>query len=437
MPLNPRNYERNGDGSAVDDPYSSSSFQDDNSNYNYARLQWPYVEVAGQRKIESIFFEKGATIHFEKLRGLPSWTLLYDRSDRTRVASILYNVVSTAQAAQRQLTAAEIDALSEHADASARKLVWVAPMTIVSSAAFIFKGMKTYKFPFYQPKMEKFNPFYFPTASKPLIKGAPASIAWHCVRSMVYVPLLWSASFVFMTSIASTSFQAHILRDSRLGNVMAAIQSNAKAHVSQNQQMRAGSKPVPRTFQPPRDDAPQGYGAGGSTDVSGSASDKYSGATGTWGASPSRQSQWGPPAAQTAAQTQSPKDPSWDSDPFEDDASPIAPSVRRAEAEQQQQQQQRSNGGSAWARLRQQSQSQTDSSNFSRGDSSGQERGWGRLRQDAAPNTKEGSRGTESFAYSRQDEEREGKNYEKEQAQKEFDALLESERRGETSNRRR
>lgn len=398
----------------MDDPYASSSLQGDDSTYNYSGLRWPHVEAGLQRSIERRFFEEDATIHFERLQELPFWTPLHLRWDRLRVRSIVRKAVALAKVARRPLSATELDAISEHANASVRKLVWTCPISVALAGVWAFNGRNTYKFPFYRPKMTRFNPFYFPIASMPHIKGIRASMVWHGVRAMAYLPITALLSLIVMNSVGETSFQVRVLRDSRLGALGQAVRSNAKSHVAQDQQIRVGSQPV-------------GNGAARSAGLPGSASDTANGATRTWGASPSSQSQWGPAAAQAQSSNKS----DWDSDPFEDDGSPISPSVRRAEAMQR--------GGSAWDRLRQQSQSksQADSSDFAQGDSSGQETGWGRLRQDAAPNTREGSRGSENFAYSRQDEERESKNYEKEQAQKEFDALLESERRGESSNRRR
>ena len=437
MPPDPRRYNKGAEASPVnDDPYAEFQYDSGggsggggSGNNNFRTLAylkpWPYVPPDVQASIEHRYLEDGVTIHFDRLRGLQFWAPLFFVTGRYHTMFIIRKLMNVGEAAQRPLTATEVDALSEHADAATRKFAWSGPVALVGLAFAVTRGARTFRFPLYQPKMKLFNPFYFPLASTPILTGQGAARAWHVARAAAYFPFTLLASVLFFGSISESSFQAHYLRDSRLKPL---IQEIHDVHVrSHSQRLGHG---VGRALPPAWDEhigqsPPRPVQSGTPQQAYRAAvSGKPSGATGSWGASPPRQSQG----------SGTPQDGDWSSDPFEDDdTSPVAPSVRRAEAMQQRH---ASNGGSSWARLRQ--KTQPGSADFARGDSSGQERGWAQLRQDGAQNTKEGPRGTtESYTYSREDEEREGRNYEKEQAQKEFDALLESERRGEAPGRRR
>lgn len=93
-----------------------------------------------------------------------------------------------------------------------------------------------------------------------------------------------------------------------------------------------------------------------------------------------------------------------------DDASPVAPSEQTNYSPQNSGQQ----GGSAWDRIRGQAQA-----------ARGQPGSWAKKRQDEM--TSRGAQDGSSYNYSTADEE---KAYAKDQAQKEFDEMLERERRG-------
>ncbi|RYP75841.1 hypothetical protein DL771_002105 [Monosporascus sp. 5C6A] len=409
MPLDTSNNTNRYDG----DLYEDSSFQDSPIQHN----PWPYVSYSQQLQLQKRHFEDGATIHFERLSGLQFWAPVFLFSDSIRVATIIKRVIGASTSAQRRLTAGEVDALSEHANDAARKLAWAHPVSVAIAAAATANGRNTFKFPFYQPKMTSFDPYYFPKNTLPLLKGARAAATWHFVRFLAYCPLTWIGSVMFFSSVADTSFHAHLLRDSRLSSLVKDIQPN---HKQTSRPSLAGSPGTSQSPQPyRRDDYPD------SSAPPISQPQPYP-----------QQPSWGTPQAQREELRRSnrpdypSRNASWDSSPFDDDASPVAPAARRSEEAQVQ----RAPSGSAWDRLRQQTQSGT--SDFTKGDSSGRERGWAQLRQDKAPNTTRGPRSTEQYSYSWQDEEREKRNYDKEQAQKEFDALLESERRGGSSNGR-
>ncbi|KAJ2969222.1 hypothetical protein NUW58_g10038 [Xylaria curta] len=378
---------------------------------------WPDVDPFAQGRFERKFLAEGETINFDSLPNLPFFASWFGISERFRTLSVLTHVSNHSSAVQRPLTGAEASAISEMAVHSVRWLAWTNPVSLGLAIAAAAAGRRTFKFPFYKPKMQKFDPNSFPSKMLPILKGPHAAYMWHVTRAFAYMSLVWIPTAIFFKSAASTSFQAHALRDPRLASFIEEARRNA-----QRQQSRAiTGMPYPRGTVPPSQDS-QHTSDGAHQDNP--RSEEY-GSTGHAAqpstTSPTTYPSWSRnPSAQPAPhRTQDD-----DSDLFDnDDASPVAPSARASGGQGPS-----SSSGSSWDRLRQQARS--GSLNWERGDSSGQEQGWAQLRQDKTRNTRDSTPKTDSYSYSSDDEEREKRSYEREQAQKEFDALLEAERRG-------
>ncbi|KAI6081739.1 hypothetical protein F4821DRAFT_248588 [Hypoxylon rubiginosum] len=376
---------------------------------------WPNVTPVQQAQVERKWFEEGATIHFDRL------PVRFDRWDSSPY--IITKVIRLANAAQRPLTAGEIDATSEAAAISAQYVPWIRPLTVSSSLLFTWYTRKSFSFAFYRPKASRFDPSVFPMKRAPLLRGTWAVLAWHTIRALTYLPPFGLCSVLFCGSMTESTFEAHVRRDQRLQVMMRDIKINNHKNASARTQQRNPpiNPPIPAN-QSSQDGGREPYTSQPENAFGGSAPVPSTGVT-----SPASRPTW----AQTNQSQAPPSQPRDEvSDLFEDDdGSPVSASTRRAEAQQARD----SQGGSAWDRLRQ--QAQTGSAQWTKGDSSGQEQGWGQLRQDKTQNSKEIQRSTEGFAYTKEEEYKEQKNYEKEQAQKEFDALLEAERRGGSGRR--
>ncbi|KAI1498955.1 hypothetical protein F5X99DRAFT_391623 [Biscogniauxia marginata] len=415
---------------------------------------WPGVDPFAQALIEHKFFEDGATVHFDRLPKVQTWGPWLLIRERFYVLSVLKKVTNHAVGAQRRLTATEVDAVSEHAAKTVRQFAWTQPMSIAFAAGLAWSRRRTFKFPFYQPKMRTFDPLAFPTRTMPLIRGPRAVATWHFLRFLAYCPLCWVSTALFLTSTSESSFRARMMRDPRLSGLIHDItrsQKELQTLALQEQRRRLGipdppgqgqttvyrrpdgvsSSKAPRQTTQPQYSGPKDHGDGAFA----SNGDTFENPNPTVGkASSATQSSWArssppqaPPGNPQGADypEHSSQHAADESDLFDDDASPIAPSARRVEANQ-------SPSVSSWERIRQQAQS--GAQKWERGDSSGQESGWAQLRQDKTRNARETSPKSDDFAYSKQDEEREKQLYEKEQAQKEFDALVEAERHGESSD---
>ncbi|KAI0104505.1 hypothetical protein F4814DRAFT_430912 [Daldinia grandis] len=424
-----------------DPPFDDSSLSDLTTN-----PPWPRLSRAKQTQIERRYFEDGATIHFERLPRLQFWASLFPMRDSFRVLYVTGKVVQASKLSQRRLTVDEVNATSEAAANAVRFIPWAQPISIIITSALCWRTRKTFKFPLYQPKTQKFSPYTFPTKRLPLFTGTRAVLAWHMCRFFCYFPLTLFGTFSFFSSAAESSYDARLSRDPRLTDWLADVRKNINRLVRmqrENQgsqqnfpELPSSNSPPPRdlsysvseneiaqeylsdTFATQSENSPDGSASEASRGSSTSSSQSY------W--TKGIQSQARPSKSQGAVYSDSGSRHSEDdSDLFDDDdASPVPAALRKAETQQTRNTQ----GDSSWDRIRQQSQPGT--TQWTRGDSSGQERGWGRLRQDKTENRRDSQPNTEGFAYTKQDEDKESKTYEKEQAQKEFDALLEAERRG-------
>ncbi|KAJ8129078.1 hypothetical protein O1611_g4557 [Lasiodiplodia mahajangana] len=385
---------------------------------------WPYVDPFSQGHFERAFIADGDTINFNTVPKAQPWF-----SDGHRVVSVLTRVASHAHSAKRPLTGLEANAVGEHAVHAVRYIAWIQPLSVSLAFAVSLAGRRTFKFPIYQPKMKLFDPNSFPTQRWPLLKGRLATATWHLIRFVCYLPVMWFPTAVLLGSIAETSFSAHTTRDPRLASLTEEIRQNAQ-HSKIERQMRyrarAGNPPQtsPGSYQDNPTPQNDGYSSGTTTEAPQPTQPIWPRSTPTQPSSRRMQENTQPSESRHDDNTFDP----FDDDGDDDDASPVAASARRPKIGQGSS----SSAGSSWDRIREQAKS--GASNWERGDSSGQEKGWAQLRQDKTRTPKDSTPKTDSYSYSSDDEAREKRNYEREQAQKDFDALVEAERRGDGSS---
>ncbi|KAI1472693.1 uncharacterized protein F4812DRAFT_409921 [Daldinia caldariorum] len=435
----------------MSDNGTDHSFNDGSSSDLTTNPPWPNVRRVDQAQIEKKYFQDGATIHFERLPGLPSWTRLFFVKDTLRVFYVTNKTIQASKLSRRRLAPEEVDATSEAAAHASRWLALINPTSLLITGAICWRTRKTFKFPLYQPNQTIFNPYTFPSRRFPIVKDSSAVYAWHGIRFLCYFPLTMIVSTVFYSSIAEKSYDIRILKDprmkawvedvrrnlvnqSRMQHGNQGPQQNLPAHPDPNSQSSQGFSAPPS----PHDkysfesgnQASREYERDSFTSQSNSSSSDSDAEDRRSSSASSPESYWGK-GTQFQGSDSGSRHSDDDSDLFDDadDASPVPAALRRAEAQQTRNAQ----AGSAWDRIRQQTQS--GNAQWARGDSSGEESGWGQLRQDKTKNPQERQPRTEGFAYTMQDEDKEGKNYEQDKAQKEFDAFLESERRGGSQRR--
>jgi len=340
---------------------------------------------------------------------------------------VAQTVMVSSLAIGRKLEPSETDALAE---ISARRFAndaFYSPAYLVMAAGFTWRTTDKFGFPFYTPKPASFDPNVFPHKRIPWLTGQNAFMMWHGVRFSAYSLLtrLWVSPVLAFLNYSQ--FVLGMQKDTRLGEFRKDLDrylKNSRKGLPERPDMSDGhqrSPPSPfsrprgqqqqqqqqqqyQQQRPPQEEQFQEYGA---------SAPSYGGS-----------SPYPPIPAPTRTPHQQQQQSSSDDDDsyLFDDTSPVSPAARNAQAAASTSPGYRGNsntggGGSAWDRVRQQSAS---------GDATGNTTGQAPASSWRQRQQQQQQQG-EQYSYSQADEE---KAYAKEQAQREFDAMLEREQRG-------
>ncbi|KAI1848957.1 hypothetical protein JX265_001289 [Neoarthrinium moseri] len=407
------------------------------------RASWPAANPFKQTAIENKCFEDGATIHFDRLSPLQSWAPMFGVDMAKRSNFIISNTVRIAVQSNLRLSQSEIDAISQTSAKNYNRSAWAIPMASTITAAIVYNNRTNFRFPFYTPNPDTwFSPSSFPTRRVSFLKGTSAVATWHALRFLAYFQLVKTGTGLFYASIIRMSIAADTVSDQRMARVNDAIMRLVDPKGARRRPRPEFASQEPQR-QPPdlsdaerRDDTYRRVGLpppspeevrrmGQQRQQSQPWQSQESTAPAEWGYTESQQpAQSAEPSSQQTRQAD--QSSSWtDAGLFEDDdASPVAAAARRTEREGRPEPVGRA---SAWDRLRQ--QAKPGDSPSAKRDGSGQGTSWSRLRQDAASTVKDKDQTLprDSYSYNEADE---AKDYAKSQAQKEFDAMLEAERKG-------
>ncbi|KAH0491185.1 hypothetical protein TgHK011_002627 [Trichoderma gracile] len=306
-------------------------------------------------------------------------------------------VLSLAAVNNRPFADSETQALTEHFLSSVHNLLaWKWAMTGLA-AYMTYRGRRTWRFPFFTPEFKRFSP----------IGGSPGlKFMWHSARFAAYYTTLWVLGEPVFQGANFMRQRSAMQQDPRLHSLL----RDGKA---QGATLFGGSQEHREQINDAWESEAQHESAG-----------QYREPGEQHSQSSSAQSSWASYRTPEASSSQSSqRSDSWDApvaDDF-DDASPIAPSARNDTSS--------GGGGSAWDRIRQQAQfqppSQQGRQTWEKPQSGG---GWGAEADASVP---VGSRDS-SYSFSKAEEE---KSLAKEQAQREFDRLLERERAGAEAER--
>ncbi|KAH8904369.1 hypothetical protein BR93DRAFT_141717 [Coniochaeta sp. PMI_546] len=357
-------------------------------------------------------------IKYEELPQLPFFAPLFGTSYAAYKLEIADVVVNTSALLGRGLTPQERDII---AYLTAKKVVTQSYEPPISLAAAIYmerRGRPTSKFPFYTPKATTFDPSFFPNKRMPMLQGATALITWNALRFGAYAFAAHFLGGIFFSSYATSVQTAAILRDPRLADLRKGFADRRSGKRSGSQ----GARPWDMPEDPSMKDAETPYGDVPYADESAPARTEAT-FDQTRSAPPPRSSTTSPypstrggyPPLPQSSGPQSTAPPASDEFTegsfFDDDASPVAPAARAGNTSS-------NSSGSAWERLRQQAKS-----NPAAQGSSG-----------TAPRSRSWGQKAEQYTYSQDDAD---KATAKDQAQREFDAMLEKERQGEADNQAR
>ncbi|KAH8887505.1 hypothetical protein GQ53DRAFT_818289 [Thozetella sp. PMI_491] len=381
-------------------------------------MSMDYTRQAGQPWIEQHAAMLG--INWDQLPQLPVWAGLFGHTQERYHAAVLQSTSRAAVLLKRRLEPAERDAMASAIASHGVSLAYVDPVYVATAFAFERRGHKRLRFPFYTPT--SIDPYRFPSKRIPVLSGQLALWTWHGIRfgSYLFMSKLFMAPLATYI-IASRTFNT-LVRDPSLAAFHDAMKKlTPKDARMLDQQLR---QKVETIYEYPADSNAQDSSASyfdgqgqeqdsETTAISRSAWDRYRGPGSSQRPLQGQQGQqspgWSPPAP--------PAPPSEvDDDAYLfDDASPVAPAAR---SQQSGPASSASTAGSAWDRIRANNQpsQQRDS------------QAWAQRRFQASQQAGQASQdnqGGDAYSYSQDEQE---KGYAKQQAQKDFDAMIERER---------
>ncbi|KAJ9151006.1 hypothetical protein NKR19_g5053 [Coniochaeta hoffmannii] len=363
-------------------------------------------------------------IKYEELPQLPFWAPLMGSTYAAYKLEIADVVVNTSALLGRGLTPEERDVIAYLAAKRAVTQSFEPPLSLAAAIYLERRGRSTSKFPFYTPKPTSFDPSFFPSKRAPMLQGPMSLMAWNATRFGCYAFVAHFVGGIFFQSYATSVQTAAMLRDPRLADLRRGFADRRRGIKAPPGSQ--GSQPWQMPEDPSMKDAETPYGDASYAEESAPATattettadrtrDQVSPTTAPTAPYPRARGSYPPPRQQPApAESSSASEEFTESSFFEDDdASPVAASARAERAAS-------GSGASAWERLRQQAKS-TPASQGS-GSSTG------------APRSRTWGQNTEQYTYSQEDRDKASA---KDQAQKEFDAMLEKERRGESDSQSR
>ncbi|RKL15910.1 hypothetical protein BFJ70_g15241 [Fusarium oxysporum] len=279
-------------------------------------------------------------------------------------------------------------------------------LSVALAGYMTYRGRRTWQFPFYKPKLGgRFNPNEATSIfTNKKIRGAYPRATWHCLRFTAYSAVIMLMIEPAFRAVSFIRTEAAMTNDPRLKQFTKDAAERVKDVMSNPTISRA-----PFTGRDVhKSDENDPWASNDSSNTS-SESRYQPTPTQSWDKTQS---------STTTQQSQQPND-DWSVLDDYDDASPIAASSRNKPVS--------SPAGSAWERIRQQSQGSTQQSDY-------QSRTWAAHSQTGSRQESQsgwGSRSagssSDSFSFSKSDEDRA---VAKEQAQDEFDRLVERERKG-------
>ncbi|KAF7860773.1 hypothetical protein EAF04_008291 [Stromatinia cepivora] len=350
---------------------------------------------------------------------LPIFGPLFGFNDTFLSKIINARVQNAIKVTKRPLRQEEIDALAFHT-AKIIRINSFAPVAGLSAGIYrATQTAATFRIPFYQPNLETFDSSVFPHPRMPYIRGFPAIIAWHTFRGLCYCYVGQTVSKMLFGAYAASVGAVGQMGDKRLKDIVKATTEEV-ARTQKNLPSPAG---IPRPPMKPGQGQGQGQGQSQTQntqdydDASPTGDADWYGDGNAQGSSQSTPQTF-PPMKPQRRQSPAQALAQEEEKPFDlfDDASPTSGQGMNTNTSTTQSS--KPTLGSAWERIR---RGEKPASNINT-PSQSQRSGWATN----TPKTSEIS-STDSFTFSKTEEER---NLAQLEAQKEFDARVEKERRG-------
>jgi hypothetical protein len=412
-------------------------------------------------------------INWDALPRLPPWSFISGyRRESYRVA-VATRVMNLAASLNRPLEPIELDHVSRLIAKSVVTTTYSTPAWLATAFVLERRGRATYRMPFYTPKAEHgFESTAFPWKGVSLFSGAQAQRAWHVARFGLYAA--WSKVLFdfFFRSYANGVFAVGMMQDPELQEMNNTLRGQAQEQFArtrrQAEERRQRSDPRLRrqqeqsgqnTIQTQEDELsvdagravdklrgqiqglmqelPRGAAQefrqeardvvrrGDADEMKQFVEDRQAQRNNTWQQTDRQAdsvSSWpdAGPSNPVDRQEERTMEPSTDDGYLFDDASPVAPSQRQMQRSRQ------SQGASSWDSIRQSARAgETRSGERQPAQDRAPRGGWASVREGNASNRDTSG----EYTFSSAEAERATS---KSQAQKDFDAMLDRERAGES-----
>jgi len=346
-------------------------------------------------------------VPFENLKSPPFFAPLFGYTTSWQRKSIARSLIANSLAAGRVVTPAEADVIAQHRSKVNYQLPWAYPAALVTAGYLTHRGRSRMRFPFYTPHPGRFSPLAFPSAAAPFLTGLRAGFVWNALRFGAYYVVCKYSVVPLFQSVVLTKSIFDLATDPRLKDIDHLIVAKKKAKARQVAEDSAVAAPGrPSSWRKPEEEEQQGH----DDDDQQQQQEQQQQEQQQQQQKQQEQQQltrW----AQQAKRDIESQGARQNYDIFGDGASPVAPA-------QGQQSQHPAAGsppppgaGSYWDKIRQRAKAEEGAP-------------WQGQQQSGEP---QGQQTTGQHTYTPAEQE---KAYAKEQAQKEFDAMLERERRG-------
>ena len=396
------------------------------------------------------FIDKNANLlglNWESLPQLPAWGPMFGYTEEWHHAVIVESVAKASVLMNRRLDPTERDSFAAIMAQNNASLAYAPVVWVPTALAYERLGRSRFRFPFYTPK--SIDPYRFPTQRVAFITGQPAVWGWHATRMTAYLVMSKIVLSPLVAAFVTYSTYTNLLAEPNLKTFNADMKkvNQREAHVVLRQMgqrlekiygepedpsMRDSSSPYFGQMQDEQQQQPQETGMGRR-----SAWDAYrrtgSGRqTSQTDAQPQQEPQeqqeqqqygYSQPSPARSQPDYSPASDVGDDDSLFDDASPVAPAARQQPSKYPTS---APSGGSSWDRIRQGAQAEAKTQ-------PGGSQAWAQRRYQASQQAG-GQQRNDAYSYSDDDRD---KSLAKEQAQKDFDAMVEKERSGESEDGRR
>lgn len=376
-------------------------------------------------------------IRWDELPKVPFYGGLFGYNEQLRRANIALSVLAIRSSAQRVLTPEELQIVAYMSARKIRRVTYEFP-ALLGTAYFLERRTRpSFGFPFFQPT-ETFEPNVFPSRTMQLLTGARARLMWHALRFSLYTAVSHFVLRIGFSVWASTTFAAEFTLTPQLADLNQTVKANIEAARNRkkpNPLLPAGQQ-HDDSSQPPMRGAPAEPGLPPAL-----AQQQQQQEQEQYQQQYQRYEQYQRQQYEQKQQQEQQRGTDDYGDSFADDfadsaagdvddASPVAPSERRKEGPRWP----TSGPGSSWDRLR--SPGAPGQNPAAVAQAPPGQYGWDAVRAGKAPlpppkqpPSAEGSGQTAGdYTFNEAEEE---KSYARNQAQKDFDAMLERERTGE------